>query len=88
MKMIIGECNKETNTDIDLEKDADNFASEILIPYDELKLLNNYSRASVISFANKMNIHPGIVVGRLQKTEKINYNCLNDLKEKYEIVID
>jgi HTH-type transcriptional regulator/antitoxin HigA len=49
------------------EKEADCWAREFLIPtrYDEeLPLLR--SKQAVIEFAKKIDIHPGIVVGRLQ----------------------
>ena len=37
----------------------------------------------IIEFANKMNLHPGIIVGRLQKEHLLSYdNKLNELKNK------
>ena len=36
--------------------------------------LNSYDEESVISFAKSINIHPGIVVGRLQKEGLIKYS--------------
>ncbi len=50
------------------EKEADNFAREALIPYDKYsKFINqgDYSTAAIKNFANKLNISPSIVAGRL-----------------------
>ena len=74
--------------EVSLEYEADYFAKESLIPSSELDKLLAYDENSVIEFANKINIHPGIVVGRLQKEQKIKYSQLNHLKEKYEIIIN
>ncbi|MEF2832917.1 MAG: hypothetical protein U0N94_00650 [Clostridia bacterium] len=42
---------------------------------------------SVLQFAKEQEIAPGIVVGRMQMEGMIRYNMLNNLKEKYEIVV-
>lgn len=92
IKLLIVSTNKKeeiTEIDNELEQDADKFAQDYLIPkqdYIEFIGYNNFSRANVINFANKINIHPGIVVGRLQIDGFINFSNLNDLKEKYAIV--
>ncbi|MCH5180329.1 MAG: HigA family addiction module antidote protein [Erysipelotrichales bacterium] len=85
-KMIIGEDTD--NVEDELEREADEFARETLIPSEKLKLLKTYTTYYIQEFATQISIHPGIVVGRLQKERKIQYSCLNNLKEKYEIVID
>ena len=36
-------------------------------------------------FASKIDIHPGIVVGRLQKENIISFDKMNGLKVPYEI---
>lgn len=82
-KFIISEQNINDNNE--LEKDADLFAKEILIPSTLLVNLKNFDKQSIINFSKKINIHPGILVGRLQKEEIIKYNFLNDLKEKFYI---
>ena len=48
-----------------IEKEADEFASENLIPkakYQEFKKRTVFSSDGIIAFANDIKIHPGIVV--------------------------
>ena len=84
-KIIVGEEKFIETLDSVCEYDADIFAKETLIPSNELDDLQLYDENSIISFAKSINIHPGIVVGRLQKEKKIKYSQLNQLKEKYDI---
>ena len=72
-----------------LEKDADQFAQEFLIPPKEYKrFAPTYytSDAQIVSFAKSIDIHPGIVAGRLQHDRVIAQNRCSKLKEKYKIV--
>jgi len=70
-----------------LEDEADSFAQNILIHEDEyIKFINNgvFTEYSIIEFAGRINIQPGIVLGRLQKERYVPYNTtLNSIKEKY-----
>ena len=86
-KMIIGETEDNVSEE-KLEIEADEIAKNTLISSEKLKELTNYTEYSIRQFAKKINIHPGIVVGRLQKDGLIKYSYLNDLKEKYEIVVE
>ncbi len=82
--------SKDYNFDDDLERDADNFAQNILIPkdnYDNFVKKGVFSRASILQFSWDIHIHPGIIVGRLQKDKKIPYSYYNDLKTQYDIRI-
>ena len=71
-----------------LEVEANEFADKLLIPLrhrielDELK-----TKHDTINFALKIGIHPGIVVGKLQKEGIIPDSHLNELKEQYKISI-
>ena len=87
-KTFIGEEQINENIEVVLEYDADYFAIETLIPTSKYNELKCYDENSIKMFSKSINIHPGIVVGRLQKEGKIPYSKLNHLKEKYEIVID
>lgn len=85
---ILHDSKKEAFLDVDYrddpsEKEANAFAATMLIParHDaELPALK--SLEAVRGFAEKMRIHPGIVVGRLQKEKLIAYSRWNLLKDK------
>lgn len=70
----------------ELEQEANEFAANTLIPHQEffdfVKGIGD--RNSVIEFADKVQIHPGIVLGRLQKEGYIPWNQWNDLKVRYD----
>ena len=93
--LLVSEKNKaglETDTLIQkLETEADLFSQDTLIPKDEyLEFIEDNPRGftsdSVRAFAKKINILPGIVVGRLQQDQYLTYQTnLNSLKIKYVI---
>lgn len=86
--IIEGHIDTFGKTTSQQESDADQFAKEILIPkkaFDKFIAEGNFSRANILSFANKLEIAPGIVVGRLQKEKYIEYSYHNALKTKYII---
>lgn len=70
----------------ELENEANAFASDVLIPRDQY---TNYVKqgafdtTSIVTFANSVGIHPGIVLGRLQHDDKVGYDHLRSLKDKY-----
>jgi len=67
----------------DQEREADEFARDQLIPspaFSELRDLGRYSKANVEAFAGRFEVHPGIVVGRLQHEGLLDYSHLNGLK--------
>jgi HTH-type transcriptional regulator/antitoxin HigA len=71
----------------DIEKEADDFAQNIIIKkekYDEFVNLMNYSKLSIILFSKENNIHPAILLGRLQHDKIIGWNCYNELKPRYK----
>ena len=71
------------------EQEANKWAGDILIPEEyRLDLLDLRVRDEILEFSRKINIHPGIVVGRLQHESQINHNSvLNRLKTSFEIVM-
>ncbi|RHS96092.1 HigA family addiction module antitoxin [Erysipelatoclostridium sp. AM42-17] len=82
----------ETNDLIQkLEKEADLFSRNTLIPENEyLEFVKEnkgkFTANSINEFAKKIDILPGIVVGRLQQDHYLNYQTtLNNLKIKYVI---
>jgi HTH-type transcriptional regulator/antitoxin HigA len=61
------------------ELEADNFATEFLIPQEKLNEFIKsthpmYSKNKIFAFANEIGVHPGIVVGQLQHRKEINYS--------------
>lgn len=77
-----GSCGNER-----MEDEANGFAANVLIPaqhQDELKQLQRSERA-VTDFAERIAIHPGIVVGRMQHEGILPESHLNGLKERVEL---
>lgn len=69
------------------ELEADKFASNTLIPesaYKHFVLQNDFSVFAVQSFARKISVMDGILVGRLQHDGYIPFKNLNGLKSKYD----
>jgi len=65
----------------DIEKEADDLVGEILVPEDKWNTaLARYLRTkeSIEDFAQKLNIHPAIVAGKIQREAK-NYTILTDM---------
>jgi addiction module HigA family antidote len=65
------------------EAAADSFAQEWLLSkaaYQAWVGEGDFSRGSVVAFAEQQQTHPGVVVGRLQHDQKIGYNVHLDLK--------
>lgn len=77
---------KREGINIQLEEEANKFASDYLIPKKELDKLSPtkyISDKEIIAFASSINIDPGIVVGRLQHEGIIQANRGCKLKKKY-----
>ena len=86
--IVSGDC--ESDFDERLENEADFFARTTLIPIKEFNdyIQNNYmiTERSIREFARSINIHPGIVVGRLMRDKIIKPSYYQGLREKYTIV--
>lgn len=74
----------------DKESEADSFARDILIPeslyqnFLQFSASETISITSIKSFANDIGVHPGILLGRLQKEGFTNWNRFNELKTTYK----
>ncbi|MFH1648458.1 MAG: HigA family addiction module antitoxin [Patescibacteria group bacterium] len=82
-QIFIDEVNMELT---DEEKEADQTAANILIreaAYKEFIRQEKFYRRDIISFAKKVGIAPGIVVGRLQHDRIIPYEWHNNLKHTF-----
>lgn len=78
---------KEIINNSKIEEEANNWASEQIIAPKYMKLFQtfgNLDKESILKYAELMSIHPGILVGRLQKMEILPYHQYTELKEKYE----
>lgn len=70
------------------EKEADQFAADVLIPPAGRKRLGQIELTvtGVRRFAQEIDIHPGIVVGCLQHMKLVRWDSLmNRLKDRYQI---
>ena len=71
--------------DPELEREADRFAADFLIPPGEAARLRGLrSAAEVEQAARRIGIAPGIVVGRMQREGWLPWKNLNGLKVRYE----
>lgn len=73
-------------TDHPAEKEANEFAANILVPQkyqEELYRIPTEMRA-IIRFARRIGVSPGIVVGQLQYAGRLEYNQFASLKRRYK----
>lgn len=80
---------KRQSTDTRYEDAASQFATDILIPPTQWKhicgeLIMYSTSQRVRELAHEAQVHPGIVVGRLQHERRIRYSEMNDLRTKFE----
>lgn len=75
----------ETAEDDPFEQEANQFASEVLIPppWKQFLLTLRPNRENIIRFSVRCGVSPGIVVGQLQHNKRISHNYLNFLKRRY-----
>lgn len=86
--IIRGHINSTESTTSEQEAEADAFARDILIApqaYQSFIMQGRFDEGSIKTFANAVGIDAGIVLGRLQKDNYVEYNHLNYLKKKYMI---
>lgn len=72
----------------DKEEEADAFASHILLPQtneDEIIKNGNFAPEVIRMYAEKFNVHPGIIVGRLQHKGIIPFSVDSDMIAKIDI---
>ena len=74
-----------------IEEEADDFARDFLIPpqdWTDFCAEGYFTLDAVEEFAQSIGIAPFIVVGRLQKEDRIAYNQLTTLKPRYKWIVD
>ena len=74
------------------EKQADQFAAQLLVPQDKLerfiaRVRPYYSKDRIREFASQIRVHPGIVLGQLQFREEISYTHSREMLEKVRAII-
>ena len=70
------------------EEEADAFSSRILLSQaeeNEITRNGDFSDAAIRYYAEKFNIHPGIIIGRLQHKKYISFTAHSHLIEKIEL---
>ena len=82
-KTMFVDLHNGIKDDIELAADAYS-ADKLIAPHAYRVFLSHgrFDKASIIAFAQQINRHPGIVVGRLQHDRLIDYNAHNGLKQK------
>lgn len=76
--------------DAELEKDADDFAQNYLVPENDYRKWSPTpytTDAEIVAFAKSIGIHPGVVAGRLQHDQIIPQSRCVNLKQKYKIIV-
>lgn len=71
----------------DVEREADQFAADTLIPpnwFAQLYKKAPYSRATILTWAKELGVGPGIIVGRLQYEGLLPHDQLNDLRIRFQ----
>ena len=90
-KTIINDKNL-SQTSEDLETEADQFARNVLFPQKEYDTFLNcgphgFTYDRICFYANRMGIHPGIIIGRLQHDGYISYSTYTSKRVKYQIIM-
>ncbi|TVP63804.1 MAG: helix-turn-helix domain-containing protein [Nodularia sp. (in: Bacteria)] len=81
-KIFLDEWDSGENLSSEQEREANQWSREFLIPpkYEE-ELAQIRFETDVVDFAERIGIHPAIVLGRLQHDDLIDYSSMNGLKE-------
>lgn len=83
--ILEGHMNKAEGLTEEDENMADEFARDILIPreeYEKFVKADDFSVSALKGFAESINADVGILVGRLQKENHIDFNEMNYLRKK------
>jgi HTH-type transcriptional regulator / antitoxin HigA len=80
---LVGENFDQTMDKPQSEQRADQEAAELLVPMDEMEnfILRTrplYYRTKIVQFANRIRVHPGIIVGQLQRRKELTFAQLRD----------
>lgn len=89
---LIGESVLQLGEKPEYEKRADAFASNFLVPRSELdsyviRTKPYFSKESIVRLANRLQIHPGIIVGQLHGTKAILPNHSREMLVKVRAIL-
>jgi HTH-type transcriptional regulator / antitoxin HigA len=89
---LVGDKAVATKDKPEFERRADAAACESLVKHDLLedfifRVGPYYSKTKIIGFANRLRIHPGLVVGQLQHREEISYAHNREMLNKVRHMI-
>jgi HTH-type transcriptional regulator / antitoxin HigA len=82
--------DQKDNNDGKVEAEADEFSANLLVPEAEYRSLvsnGTFYEGNIRRFADEVEIHPGIVVGRLQHDGHLDFKFHNALKDKFELTL-
>jgi len=84
---LVGDKAQKLSDKPEIEKQADLFAAEFLIPQTKLESFIArkgplFSQKKITDFARTQNIHPGIVIGQLQFRECLHWSHYRNMLEK------
>ena len=71
------------------EEQADQFAKDFLIRLEDYQAFvknGNFDKTDIICFAEEIDIHPSVVLGRLQNEGILGFDRFRELKENYYFV--
>ena len=71
------------------EEEADKFAKDFLIRPEDYQAFvekGNFDKSNILDFAEKIDIHPSVVLGRLQNEGILSFDRYRELKENYYFV--
>ena len=69
-----------------LEDEANEWAADFLVSPDawsEFRGIKAFNRSTIIAFARRVGVSPGIVVGRLHRERRLKYSEMIDLKGRF-----
>jgi HTH-type transcriptional regulator/antitoxin HigA len=89
---LVGSDSQKSSDKPEIEQRADKMACAFLIPPQELdsfviRVKPLYSKVRINQFANRINIHPGIVVGQLQHRDEIGYQHSREMLVKVRDIV-
>ena len=84
---LVGKGRQKTADKPDSERKADEMAARLMVSGKEIdsfiaRVRPLFSKKRIVQFANRIGVHPGIVVGQLQHRGEIGYSHSREMLEK------